>query len=449
MASLNRSAQIRVTDSSRRYDWTRVFLVVLFLISLPSKFIFYSAGLAIVAYSILLGKPLDSRHYVTLMLFATVGVLSLAFEVESGTVVLSAILWFVTYGTFLVLGALLVFPPRRAPGFNDYRLVAQILSFWVLIQGATGIVQFAISGNGDAVAGTVGLLDFQDSITINQVYFGFSVLSLLPFIALFPGKIRFRWLSVFTGALAVILSQSGHATLFFLLAIFVFFTKPRYWTRILIAAIFVLTTLYGVQIVYPRTFDIVASWFEKTFGRDSPKLLMIEKLTKEATEDPKFGILGAGPGQYLSRAMLIGSGLLTRVELPGMEIPPRVDEEYWMIWSFYEQVGEGSAIAKPYNSFMSVFAEWGLVGLGTVLLGFIVIVSRALRIVLTTMHPETLFAGQYILFYVTFLLLAAGVELYFEMPAAIAPGALVAALAQARALGIESALRRARWSGQE
>jgi len=280
-------------------------------------------------------------------------------------------------------------------------------------------------------------------LTINQVYFGFSVLSLLPFIALFPGKIRFRWLAVFAGITAVILSQSGHATIFFMIAMLAFLLARRYWTRTLIAAILVLTVLYGVQMIYPETFDLAASWLDRTLGPDSPKLLMIERLTKEAAKDLKFGILGAGPGQYLSRAMLIGSGLLTRAELPGMKIPPHVDQGYLTIWSVYAQVGEGSAIAKPYNSFMSVFAEWGLVGISTIAIGFIFIISRALRMIWTNMHPETVFAFQYTLFYVIFLILAAGVELYFEMPAAIAPGALVAALAQARALWIESWLRRA------
>lgn len=424
----------RATESR---PYASAFAILLTVVSIPSKFIFYAAGPALLAYWVISGRILDRRHYISLILITFTGCLSLALELEHGFAALPAALWPLTYGTFLLFGLVLLFPPAQIPSRNDLAVCARVACVWALLQGLVGIAQFAISGNPDAVAGTVGLFDYRDNITINQVYFGFAMLSLLPFIAMYPEKLPLRWPTVFVGLVAVLLSQSGHATIFFLISCLAFLLGPRSRKAIVVVPVVMALVAYGMLLLFPATVDLAATWAERTLGPDSPKLLMLENLAFQASEDFKFAMLGAGPGQYMSRAMLVGAGILTRVQWLGQEVPPRIDQFYWSIWYLYAEVGEGSAIAKPYNSYMSVFAEWGVVGLGALGLAIVVVLRRALLLAIRGRGAEVVFAGKYLVFYTLFLCLAAAIELYFEMPAAIAPGALLAVAVQARAVALQ------------
>ena len=60
-----------------------------------------------------------------------------------------------------------------------------ITAWFVIVQSVIGVLQFAASRNGDAVAGTFGLLDFYyNNISIAQVYFSFTLFGMILFLML-------------------------------------------------------------------------------------------------------------------------------------------------------------------------------------------------------------------------------------------------------------------------
>jgi hypothetical protein len=423
--------RIRASARSLGDPYVVVYVVILVLCSIPSKFLFYFAGPLALFLAARYRGFLSTRHGLFILTQGFVGSLSLL--LEPSVAVLPSLLWPFTYGTFIVLAMYLLVSPRRSVTPATMQIVVQIATYWVFVQGLVGIIQYGLSGNPDGVAGTVGLLDFLGNITINQVYFGFAILSILPAIVFWPYRLRLRWFSSLIGLVAVGLSQSGHAIFAFLGAITLVYVVGAMRIRFFLPGVLVAILPFAIAVfLYSDSLNIAKNWYEKTLRENSPKMMMISQLLEDLVEDNKLFLLGSGPGQYLSRASLIGSGLLTNFQSRYQEAPDRLDENFIPIFTQYLVVGEGSAIAKPYNSFMSICSEWGALITFGVLCGM-VILSVGNMIRARSCSSEEAVLRRYVAFYVVFLGAVAMVELYFEMPAAIAPGGWLAVVAMARA----------------
>ena len=425
------TTRIRAFSGRLSDPYIAMYVCILVFCSIPSKFLFYFAG----PFALLLGAKyrgfLDIRHVLFILTLATVASLSLL--LETSVAVLPSLLWPLTYGTFIVIAMYLIASPRALVIPTTMQMVVQLATYWVCVQGLVGITQYWLSGNPDGVAGTVGLLDFLGSITINQVYFGFAVLSLLPAIVLWPYRLRLRWFSFLIGVVAVGLSQSGHAIFAFLVAItFVYVVGAMRIRDILRGALAASLAFTSLMWAYPNSLDVARTWYERMVSPENPKMMAMLQLLEDSVEDDKLVLLGSGPGQYLSRASLIGSGLLTNFESRYQQVPDRLNGSFVSILTYYSEVGEGSAVVKPYNSFMSIYSEWGAL-IATALVCAIVTLSVGNVIRARSCPVEEAFLRRYVSFYVMFLGLVSMIELYFEMPAAIAPGGWVAVVALARA----------------
>jgi hypothetical protein len=245
-----------------------------------------------------------------------------------------------------------------------YDRFAKACVWFVLFQSFVGFVQFAVSRNPDAVCGTFGLLDgFRQTITIAQVYFTFTLFGMILFLIPATGQPGVK-IAMATGVVICILAQSGHQTMFFVVTLILCglarISRLGTLSRA-VAAAAVVSAL--VLQIYPDTLSIARDWYHKvTDTSNSPKRMVYEGAVA-ILDDPKNVLIGTGLGQYSSRAALITSDEYLNVKLPGFMagssdyfsryIRPSLD--------VFEDFGEGSAIAKPYMSLITLPVELGIV----------------------------------------------------------------------------------------
>jgi len=440
MGNVNKKTE-NTSASVRSQGLLGLYAMILLLASVPSKFIFYLIGPVSLLVTFVLKGYWRWKHLVVYVFFGVLALTSIMLEPYPS--LFSLLLWPVTYGTFVVLFAFLVFPIRVFPSESTMQRAAQIATYWIGVQGIVGVVQYLLSGNTDAVAGTVGLLDLRGNITINQVYFGFAVLSLVPAVWFAPYRLRYRWASLAVSLIAVAFSQSGHGTVAFVMAFtFVYLASDVRPRALAMAGVVIVLLGSATLVVYPNIVTVSKIWLKRSMNPDSPKALMVKELWSGYATDAKLLFLGSGPGQYVSRAALIGSGLLTHFKTELQKVPRRTEESFLPVLQHYYQIGEGSAIAKPYNSFVSLYAENGVFVATLVVIALVgVMLTNLYRA--NTFDEEQRYLRRYVAFYVLFLLLVSLVELYFEMPAAIAPGGWLAIMAVARSRYLLRAARGA------
>jgi hypothetical protein len=255
-----------------------------------------------------------------------------------------------------------------------YHRFVNVCCWFILLQSVIGVLQFVATANGDAVCGSFGLLDgFQQSITIAQVYFTFTILAMILF--LLPAANR--WLprvAIASGALICVLAQSGHQTIFFIVSlIIVGMLRMSHIGTLARTVVAAGITAVLVLVVYPDTIWLTREWFGKvTDPSSSPKRMAIDGAVAILAE-PKNLTIGTGLGQYASRAALITSNEYLAVELPAL-LTGKSDyyTEYIQPADLlFDQIGEGSAIVKPYMTVVNLAVELGLVM--TIALAFVIL----------------------------------------------------------------------------
>jgi hypothetical protein len=310
-----------------------------------------------------------------------------------------------------------------------------VCAWFVIFQSMIGALQFLASRNGDAVCGTFGLLDFrQNTITIAQVYFTFTMFGMILFLLLSPGK-PLTQLAIFSGLIACALAQSGHQTIFFVASLAlcgaIRFWRPKVF---LTSTALVAITAFSVIYFYPETIKLSQEWYRKTVvSNDSPKKLATTG-GMEVVDDTKNLLLGTGAGQYSSRAALITSNEYLRVKLPRM-LSGESDyaaKHLPVAKAIFRETGEGSAISKPYYSLLSVFVEFGLIQ-SLVLAGvFLASLLRNVQL-MRSPHPQVAAIGMFCSVGILFFLFCCTIENYMEFPQAIFIPILLYVIAGSRA----------------
>jgi hypothetical protein len=254
-----------------------------------------------------------------------------------------------------------------------YDKFARVCAWFILIQSAVGLFQFVATRNTDAVCGTLGLWDgFVPSVTIIQVYFTFIVFAMILFLVPVASE-RLNQVAIASGMLICVLAQSGHQTIFFVVTLVgcALVRMTHFGTVVRTVAVAAVLSLLVVE-VYPDTLFVAREWYNKvTDSSNSPKRLVYEG-AMTILENPKNMLIGTGLGQYTSRAALITSNEYLNIPLPSFLTGK---SDYFNDYIdpslvLFGDVGEGSAMAKPYMTMISLPVELGFV-LSIVLLSVI------------------------------------------------------------------------------
>ena len=296
-----------------------------------------------------------------------------------------------------------------------------LCAWFVIVQSLVGMVQFLISRNPDAVCGTFGLFDFrQGGITISQVYFTFTIFGMLLFLLLSPYR-PLNLTALVSGLLICALAQSGHQTIFFVASVGLLGLSRIFRPQLALMSLGVACiVVFALLSLYPETIDLTVDWYEKVAqDADSPKRMAVEG-GAEIVADAKNMLLGTGIGQFCSRAALITSGSYLSVPLPTFLTS---QSDYYASTIVpadlvYAQIGEGSAVSKPYASLLSLVVELGLVQFGILSAIAAVAMFRNFQL-MRSRHSRVARIGFVANVGIVFFVLCCTIENYAEFPQAV------------------------------
>jgi hypothetical protein len=406
------------------------FLLTGGIASFPSKYIYYAAApvlLFLVVRKCGL-RSLDVRGVTVASVVLVFSLLSLLFHDFLGDEVSlkSYAAALLTYAPWLIL---IVLPFNvLAVRTSDIFRLRTVVSLFLVFQSLIGIVQYFLTKNSDAVTGTFGL---GQSVTISQVLWAFTTICLLFFLLYLPKRLL-EYVSILISLCALVLSYSGHATLFMLI---VLSTAPavlavsksirieRFLKIALPALVIAWSTWVGMSIFAPSFVANVEMWEQKTTSNPNSLKNRFVDNSREVLSNPLNSLLGAGLGQYSGRAaqlfLLEDDELALKANAqPGSDYYRKYQSD---LMSEFSKKGEGSAISKPFFSWLSALVELGFPGFALIL-GFLVLkLSRIFAVNVHGMRGASivfslrLFVGACLLQ----LALCSFVENYFEFTQAL------------------------------
>jgi hypothetical protein len=351
----------------------------------------------------------------------------------------SASLTLLTYSSFLPI---LVIPSRFLNGHQMFARLRRPVVYVILIQTALGLTQ-ALYGyrhtggfdtaNGDHVEGTIHPWLASEKSFSNPMFavnMTFLLLFLMP-----PFLLQRRHIPVVLGGvLVLILASVVHVMLFIAAAmglVFLFYLTTLLGkksgclllTILLIGAILATTLL-------SRNFSQVTRYAERTLAGDTPRAeLVYEILPAMLMEYPAMSLVGLGPGQFSSRAGLIGTGrYFGRPDAPRplplipLQMSQPFETHFLPLWLYVASRSYYGSTHQPFSSWVSVFTELGIVAWLIIAVSLTLILWQIRRLSRTRKQPIlaiVLSSGILIIFLLGFQ------ENYWEVPQAIFPGLLL------------------------
>lgn len=290
---------------------------------------------------------------------------------------------FLTYGSFIIFLVI----PKSIYSHALHKRYFSLIRFFLILESVVGIAQLVISillnglsfdlAAGDVVQGTLNPLSFiNPGGNFNNQIYTYNLLLLLIIYA--PYAIHKRkdfWICGLALA-AVFFAAVWHLLLAFLAAIalvsLIFYQQTRKIStkRVLVMAILFLGLSLSA-LVQPKNFSLISHYYIKIATLESPKAKTIEKSILELPADYPFVYLtGLGPGQYSSRAGLIGTGKYfgefdnpRQLPLLKPKSHKAFDEYVYPAWkdvATHPETFGNSTMSRPFFSVLSFLIEFGL-----------------------------------------------------------------------------------------
>lgn len=348
-------------------------------------------------------------------------------------------------GTYSWIVIFLALPFKKQDCSKVYAFFIRWAVPMFILQAFIGFIQaiygFLLSGsfdlsNGDHVEGTIHL-PLPPTATFSNVIFAFNliVLFLLLIPHIFQSK-RHLLPVLFFGFLVILLASVVHLILFLCVSLLIAYlvTRPRLELRG-----FLLRSLFRIGLISIPVIGAVllsanlsnlSSLGKKLSSFESPKTKVLKYVFTELPDHyPTMPWLGIGPGQFSSRASLIGSsyyfgGLENPTKLPILSAETSWSmNKYLMpewIWVTELPFSAGSTL-KPYSSWISVISEQGLLAFGMLIFLLIRILLRCWR---KSRDDKSRMVNFSILSVYLFYFLSGFQEHYWEIPQVIVLGLL-------------------------
>jgi hypothetical protein len=390
-----------------------------------------------------------NRVVMTLLGLVTLGVFYALVEEEF--LALNYVFVAITYSAFLPI--LLIDGRRLASTTLQSQLIAAVMTM-ILIQSALGILQAIYGasltgsfgyGNGDFVQGTIHPYFGSKGGFDNPIFAVNLTLMLLACMTMpdaFSGR---RRVYLITGTVALVLASVIHVLVFLGAALVVSFvlSRPRSdagarsQTRRFNRNLALMIGLASVSVYMTLAGDIaqignIGGTAVDLEAEEVPRAIMLYRVVHELPDAaPHQPYVGLGPGQFSSRASLIASGLYLGGPDAGRALPligPRstrlaADYAGALLITFADALDSLGSTHQPFFSFLSVYTETGLVGVGVLLFVVIQMIRRVRR----HARNEPGLRTQAMLFCTgaIFILLLGFQENYWEVPHAILVGLLL------------------------
>ena len=382
---------IKVVEMEGQPRKARVYFIVTIIAMVicwsPFNVLAYVAPFIVLALLILLGRSgrLIKRTlaWVWLWLIMMVFYSLINSEFQFG----NAIVAFVTWAGIIVL---LLIPVSE---FNSplirhklERFAWKILlveAVWGITQGIYGYIHSGSfdSANGDYVEGTIHP-PLPAELAYSNVMFAINIALLLLFLlpSIWRGP-RISRIIIYTLGTVVFVMASVVHTIFFLLAaggisaLLVWGRRPQF-SRIVGSLVVFGAIGFLAWVLLPNNLGTARSSGVQLLRGEEPKSVsVVTAIRKMPAEYPYISIIGLGPGQYVSRAGLMSTGLY----FGGLKNPKKypflpnqltkAQEKYLLpLWEWKESNPYWGSTHVPYFSWLAVYTEFGLLGWSAVLL---------------------------------------------------------------------------------
>jgi hypothetical protein len=368
-------------------------------------------------------------------------------------IVQNSIIFFLTYGSFFFF---LFLPPNASVYKVSYLKYIRVIKGFIVIESLLGIFQVLAyvilsgdnfdSSTGDRAQGTLNPLSFLDpgANFNNQIYTTNLLLLLLFYTPYAIAQRKGIWICILA-SFAIILASVWHLFLVFLIAVVIItfyfnrsFVKFNF-TRLLIILVTIFCVGFIANKAQPKNFVLISFYLNKMTSDQSPKTVVtLNSFSKLPLEYPWVSVIGLGPGQYSSRAGLIGTGkYFGRFNNPNKV--PFIHNSYSHAFQQYlypqwEKVAlnskkyGNSTMSRPFYSILSVAIEFGylIFAIITILVfGFIIKIKKLYLKSLSTTKRLKPFYALSCAIAVLFFFLISFFENYMELTQAIFPGLLI------------------------
>ena len=336
-----------------------------------------------------------------------------------------------------------VLMPRTFLSTGFVKWLDSLLPKVILFEGIYGIAQglfgFLTTGsftgdNGDRVAGTVkpsfyGGADFSNAIfVINMICLSILVIPRIK-------SVRMRWLTIIISLASIILASVVHAYIFLFIAVVVALlinlVRVARNKRIMLFVLGgVIASALAVSILFTN-FELITVYGGRFSAGDSPRAAIIDRTFNVIPSNyPMQPYIGLGPGQFISRAALIGTGLYFGGPLNPVNVPlvtPYVSDlmqKYFMdLWIQAAVTTYYGSTDQPFLSWLAIWAEYGLIGV----ICAVIFVVKILQRIMTHKYREVL-QTTLLIVAVLFIFLLGSQENYWEVPQAIFLGCFLISL---------------------
>lgn len=352
---------------------------------------------------------------------------------------LNAIIWIITHGSFLFAFAIptktLSSPPLLMRMQSTAATVIAFEACWGITQvlyGYTHTRSFDLA-NGDYAEGTIHP-SLEPELSFSNVMFAANVA--LVIVCIMPSVIRSRrhLPAFFLGIGALIFASVVHVILFLYTAFVAAYllVRPRiedHKQRVMLAT-FAIAIPSLTALLLATNISMLSGFYLDFIAGASPRSIVLQRVADDLPrEHPSMLTLGLGPGQFSSRAGMIGTGFYfggptEPQSLPFVEGTFSIPQKhfFWDQWletashTFY-----GSTQA-PYFSWLSTYTELGGFGIIAVLFVLLLITTTLIRFSKRS-HDRLLHYAA--LLGITLIALLGLQENYWEVPQAIFVGIML------------------------
>jgi hypothetical protein len=379
-----------INSSVNRYSkpFFEVFVLSLILIWLPNKLLAYLVPfIAIALFAI---RANSGKIFLRLVACCSIFIIAVCLyyffysAIGEKFILQNSVLFFLTYGSFLFLFVV-------SPGFNiqelDYSRYMKVVQVFIVLESVLGIFQViaytsinGISidfGAGDVVQGTLNPFSFlnAEGSLNNQIYTNNLLLLLLFYTPYAISNKKRLWVCI-VGLGAVMMASVLHLFIAFIGAVVVtaiLFSRSLFKItkgRLLISLVLALAIVLSV-IIQPHNFDLISFYAKKIVTNDSPKTIVtVNSFNTLPEEYPWVYTIGLGPGQYSSRAGLIGTGKYfgdfnkpKKMPLIQPAIAAPLNKYIYPHWKEYATNPKygSSTMSRPFYSILSIIMELGYV----------------------------------------------------------------------------------------
>lgn len=421
----------------------QAFIISVIICWSPFNALAYLAPFIVLFWCIIADKNSIVIRNLLVVIGAWIGWIVFSFLINQNFIFQNILLVSITYGTLLPI---LAIPARYLSNKTLLKRMMHTLLIFVALEATIGIIQ-AIYGfsktksfdmsNGDFVEGTIHL-SLEAERTFSNVFFAtniaFSLIVLIPYFLVF----KKRGISLFfLGILALVLASVMHTIIFLLVALAVSFVlyKPKLISLMkrkkgfVIMVIIIFIPILASSLL-SQNIKSIQGLIQGLIQGQFPRAIMVKLVfTDLPKEYPHAPFIGVGPGQFTSRASLIGTGFYFGGPLNPKPLPilsPRISKvtnEYLMdLWIESTTKRSYGSTGQPYFSWLSVYSEFGGIGL---LMTFAFLLWLLFRTkIRSKSQKERIFAfafggGALLLF------LLGAQENYWEVPQAILIGSLM------------------------